>query len=239
MYNQRKQIQQLLDGDYNTKEKVKINAEVFTPFDLIEEMLNNLSKDVWSDPNKTWLDPAAGLGNFHCVVLERLLVGLTNFESNEEKRYKHIIENQLYFIELNPRSAVWIRRFFNPGNTKTRKYKMNLVCADHLDDAHPGWDHRGFDWEKDDILFPTHRYYRKKEVPEIRKWLEDNYSTKIKSVSFLLHKEHGFSQPPLEEISKEQYEEMEAKTSPILRIKDKEETEFEETLECTGTCPIK
>ena len=81
-------------------------------------------------------------------------------------------------------------------------------------------------------------YYRKSEVSHIKKWLEENYSV-IKSVSFLLHKEHGFNQPPLEEISKEQYEEMIANTEPILKIEDVEETEFEELLECEGVCPIK
>ncbi|MHA1590938.1 MAG: ribonucleoside-triphosphate reductase, adenosylcobalamin-dependent [Candidatus Heimdallarchaeaceae archaeon] len=81
-------------------------------------------------------------------------------------------------------------------------------------------------------------YYRKKEVLEIKKWLEENYS-EIKSVSFLLHKEHGFSQPPLEEISKEQYDKMILEVEPITRIEDKEEIELEETLECDGSCPIK
>ena len=158
MYNIRKQIQDIIDNNYNTKDKVKMNGEVFTPFYLIDEILDSFPTDIWFDPNKTWLDPCAGLGNFHCVVVERLMESLKEFEPDEEKRYKHIIENQLYFIELNPRSAVWIRRLFNPE----KKYKMNLVCADALDPEHPGWNKVGYMWES-----PT--YYCQDDHPEMAK----------------------------------------------------------------------
>ena len=50
-------------------------------------------------------------------------------------------------------------------------------------------------------------YYRKEELEAIRWWLHDNYIN-TKSVSFLLHSDHGFDQAPLEEITKERYEEM-------------------------------
>ena len=165
MNNIRHQIQQILDGDYNTREKVKINGEVFTPFFLIEEMLNQLPNHLWKDPTKTWLDPAAGLGNFHCVVLERLMVGLSDFISDEQLRYKHIIENQLYFIELNPRSAVWIRRLFNPN----RQYHMNLVCADALDPDHPGWDKVGYMWDDNDKGYRLTRRAIKKSKDDRQK----------------------------------------------------------------------
>ena len=174
MYNIRQKIQNILDSDYNTQEKIKIKGEVFTPWQLIEEMLDKLPKRVWTDPKKTWLDPAAGLGNFHSIVVERLMVGLSEWEPNEEQRYKHIIENQLYFIELNPRSAVWIRRLFNPNKT----YKMNLVCADSLDKDHPGWNKVGYMWDENDKGLPNVRRNKKekekleKELSRIKKELE-------------------------------------------------------------------
>jgi type I restriction-modification system DNA methylase subunit len=142
MYNIRKQIQDILDNNYNTQEKIKIKGEVFTPFDLIEEMLDKLPDDVWTNPNKTWLDPAAGLGNFHAVVAERLMKSLATQIKNKEKRYKHILENQLYFIELNPKSVSLIKQIFDPHH----KYKLNLVCADALDPNHKGWAKVGYMW---------------------------------------------------------------------------------------------
>jgi len=160
MYNIRKQIQDILDNKYNTKEKIKINGEVFTPFTLIEEMLNELPWIIWNDPNKTWLDPAAGLGNFHCVVVERLMVGLTEWEPNEEKRYKHIVEKQLYFVELNPDSFKLIKKIFDPK----KKYNMNIVCADALDPDHPGWDDVGYMWDEQDLK----RRQNKEKIEQIK-----------------------------------------------------------------------
>ena len=80
-------------------------------------------------------------------------------------------------------------------------------------------------------------YYRKEELPEIRKYLAKNYKNGHKSLSFLLHSEHGFKQAPLEEITKEQYDQMVASTRLITKI---EQAEFESNDECaTGVCPIK
>jgi hypothetical protein len=39
-------------------------------------------------------------------------------------------------------------------------------------------------------------YYRKEELPEIKKYLAKNYKNNHKSLSFLLHSEHGFKQAP-------------------------------------------
>lgn len=81
-------------------------------------------------------------------------------------------------------------------------------------------------------------YYRKEELPEIKQWLKENYNNSHKTVSFLLHNEHGFKQAPYEEITKEQYDALKAKTQPINSIKD--EFEFLDSMECEGgVCPIK
>jgi ribonucleoside-triphosphate reductase (thioredoxin) len=80
-------------------------------------------------------------------------------------------------------------------------------------------------------------YYRKEELPEIRKYLAKHYKNGHKSLSFLLHSEHGFKQAPLEEITKEQYDELVANTRLITKIDD---AVFESNDECaTGVCPVK
>jgi ribonucleotide reductase alpha subunit len=82
-------------------------------------------------------------------------------------------------------------------------------------------------------------YYRKEELPLIRKWLEENYNDNIKSVSFLLHSDHGFDQAPYEEVSKEVYEEYAARVTPITSGEIKED-ELLDSFECVGgVCPIK
>lgn len=81
-------------------------------------------------------------------------------------------------------------------------------------------------------------YYRKEELPEIRKYLKKNYKNNHKSLSFLLHNEHGFKQAPLEEITKEQYDALVASTQLITSV-----SEFDigmDDSECaSGACPIR
>ena len=80
-------------------------------------------------------------------------------------------------------------------------------------------------------------YYRKEELPEIKKYLAKNYKNNHKSLSFLLHSDHGFKQAPYEEITKEAYDELVAKTKLITKI---DEANFDGGDECaTGACPVK
>jgi len=81
-------------------------------------------------------------------------------------------------------------------------------------------------------------YYRKEELPEIRAYLKKFYKTCHKSLSFLLHNEHGFKQAPLEEITKEQYDELVAKTVPITSMSSIDIGL--DTAECeSGACPVR
>lgn len=81
-------------------------------------------------------------------------------------------------------------------------------------------------------------YYRQEELQEIKSWLEKNYANGIKSVSFLLHNEHGFAQAPYEEISEEDYKKSIEKIKPIHNLSIGEGSI--ENMECVGgACPIK
>lgn len=75
-----------------SKERTKQSGEVFTPRSLIREMLDHLPNAVWFDPNKTWLEPAAGDGNFLVEIKARLL------QAGHDEI--HILENMLFSIEL-------------------------------------------------------------------------------------------------------------------------------------------
>jgi type I restriction-modification system DNA methylase subunit len=127
MTNEERNLQQEIEG-YNTYEKRKDNDEVFTPPFLIEEMLDKLPNTVWKDPTKTWLDPCAGLGNFSVLIFKRLMKGLKPWQPDEELRKKHILENMLYHVEMNPESVEKLQRVLNPEG----KYKLNIKCSDFL-----------------------------------------------------------------------------------------------------------
>lgn len=47
-----------------SNERIKQTGEVFTPLELVDEILGKLPQEVFTDPSKTFLDPAAGDGNF-------------------------------------------------------------------------------------------------------------------------------------------------------------------------------
>ena len=81
-------------------------------------------------------------------------------------------------------------------------------------------------------------YYRKEELDDIKAWLKDNY-VNVKSVSFLLHSDHGFVQAPMEEISRETYERLKDGTTPITSLTqiNMEDIDIQDC--ATGACPVR
>lgn len=81
-------------------------------------------------------------------------------------------------------------------------------------------------------------YYRLHELEGIKQWLRDNLHV-VKSVSFLLHNEHGFDQAPLEEITEEKYLEMSSMVKPLVSI-DGIGFDDVDIADCdTGACPVR
>jgi hypothetical protein len=111
-----------------SKDKSDKHGEVFTPNELINEMLDELPQEIWSDKTKTWFDPCAGKGNFPIQIIKRLMIGLEHEIEDEYERYKHIMENQIYMGEYQYESAEFIRQVFNPNND----IKINLYEGDTL-----------------------------------------------------------------------------------------------------------
>lgn len=87
-------------------------------------------------------------------------------------------------------------------------------------------------------------YYRSPELPDIKRWLAENFSTSVKSVSFLLHNDHGFKQAPYEEISRDAYEAMVSSVLPLQDVERSAVGDREETVlldaDCDGAaCPVR
>ena len=81
-------------------------------------------------------------------------------------------------------------------------------------------------------------YYRLEELDEIKAWLNDNYYN-VKTVSFLLHNDHGFDQAPLEEITEEKYNEMSAMVKPLVSIDGIKFDDVDITDCDSGACPVR
>ena len=70
-------IEKIIDIDYLTedrKSRKKKTQEVFTPYCIIKKLMDNISKEDWQDPTKTFLDPAMGNGNIILGILYRRIV---------------------------------------------------------------------------------------------------------------------------------------------------------------------
>ena len=83
-------------------------------------------------------------------------------------------------------------------------------------------------------------YYRKEELPEIQEWMKKNYKNKVKSVSFLLHSDHGFIMAPYEEITLDTYNKLKSKIKDGINFADSSNIDLLDSLECEGgACPVK
>jgi site-specific DNA-methyltransferase (adenine-specific) len=99
-------------------------GEVFTPFETIRKMFDLLPAETWSNPNIKILDPANGIGNFLVIAYQKLMVGLAEQIPDLQLRRQHIIKNQLYAIEIQPKNNLIFRKFFGPD--------CNLIEGDAL-----------------------------------------------------------------------------------------------------------
>jgi ribonucleotide reductase alpha subunit len=81
-------------------------------------------------------------------------------------------------------------------------------------------------------------YYKKEEIPAIKAYLAEHYTKEHKSLSFLLHSDHGFQQAPYEEITEELYNQLVKNTKLITQV---DEITFDELdADCaSGACPVR
>jgi len=54
-----------------SRKRVKDRGEVFTPSWLVNEMLDELPEDQWTDSSKAFIDPACGNGNILVEIVRR------------------------------------------------------------------------------------------------------------------------------------------------------------------------
>lgn len=138
------ELTEFIESNMTVKEiEKKLLGEVFTPLFLVEEMLDTLPKEVWTNPKLKWLEPGSGMGNFTICVFYRLMDGLKYYKKDEKEREKYIIENMLYMAELNPANVHICKSIFK---AKTNGYKVNIYEGDFLElDTKKVWGIDKFD----------------------------------------------------------------------------------------------
>ena len=120
-------------------ELMKSNGEVFTPFNLVNEMLDKLPKELFSNPYLKWLDPCNGLGAFPINLIERLDKGLEFFIKDEIDRKRWIIEKMIYTCEINEDSC-------NKYKEIIGEYNVNLYIGNSLEMP------RGYVWNNGECI---------------------------------------------------------------------------------------
>lgn len=111
-----------------SKLESKLFGEVFTPRQLIDEMLDTLPAEVWTNKDLKWLDPAVGIGNFPKAILDRLMVGLECVIPNEDERVKHILEEMLYMCDISVKNLFILYQLFDKNN----EFKLNVYRGSFL-----------------------------------------------------------------------------------------------------------
>ncbi len=106
------------------------NDEVFTPPKVVNDMLDLLPTELWSNPDATFLDPVCKSGVFLREIAKRLITGLENKIPDKQKRINHIFENQLYGIAITELTALLSRRSVYCSKTPNGKYSICETFTD-------------------------------------------------------------------------------------------------------------
>lgn len=76
------------------------NDEVFTPPEIVNQMLDRLPEKLWRDKNARFLDPVCKSGVFLREIAKRLINGLADEIPDLQTRLNHIFTQQLYGIAI-------------------------------------------------------------------------------------------------------------------------------------------
>ena len=105
--------------------RVKSTGEVFTPTPLVQEVLDKLPQELFSDPTKTFIDPACGDGQFLSEVLIRKLENDIPFE---------VAISTIYGVDIMEDNVKLCQDRLLCGHEDLRHIvERNIVCADSLE----------------------------------------------------------------------------------------------------------
>ena len=113
-----------MSGVERDKLRVKATGEVFTPTELVREMLEKLPIDQFQDPSKTFLDNSCGDGQFLGEVIIRKMENGSTFEQ---------ALSTTYGVDLMQDNVALCRERLLCGRTDLAHIvERNIVCHDAL-----------------------------------------------------------------------------------------------------------
>jgi site-specific DNA-methyltransferase (adenine-specific) len=105
------------------------NDEVFTTPNIVDDMLDLLPKDLFENPNITFLDPVCKSGVFLREIAKRLIKGLEPIIPDLQERLDHIFHKQLYGIAITELTSLLSRR-----SVYCSKYPNSPYSVSQFDD---------------------------------------------------------------------------------------------------------
>ena len=128
-----------------TSNEKKSHAEFATPFVLRNDMLNLIPDSFWKNPNVKVFEPCAGKGQFVIDIIKRFMDGLKNFNkkidgvkvdlTDNEKRYKYILQNIIYFADINQTNIFIIKLLLDPNKKYERIINSHCNLGDTLSES--------------------------------------------------------------------------------------------------------
>jgi len=116
-----KELSKLIDKYLIPQEfEKKNNAEISTPFRLRQDMLDKIPSEFWISKKKVF-EPCVGKGGFIIDIIDRFMNGLKKAIPDEKLRYKTIVEECLYFSDINSTNIFICKLLIDPYN----EYKLN------------------------------------------------------------------------------------------------------------------
>jgi len=109
---------------HTTTENKEIYGEIFTPFMLINTMLDMMDPLIFSNKSNTFMDCGAGTGFFTMGLYWRLYDGLKESIICPETRSTHIITNMIYMSEIRDENIVKLQELFGK--------EANIIKGDFL-----------------------------------------------------------------------------------------------------------
>lgn len=111
------------DGIVRSRERIKKNGEVATPFEIVDTMIEKIPEEKWKDPKATFLDPCCGNGQ----IIVRMLQKRLDSGISKEDAVK-----TLYGVELmQDNRDLCVKRILEIVGPKYRKIvEHNIVCSD-------------------------------------------------------------------------------------------------------------
>lgn len=106
------------------------NDEVFTPPKIVNNMLDMLPSDLWSNPDAKFLDPVSKTGVFLREIAKRLMAGLEEKIPDIQERVNHIFGKQLYGLAITELTALMSRRSVYCSKNANGKYSVCTVFND-------------------------------------------------------------------------------------------------------------